>query len=249
MPASTGSQIETRSRRLVRNAPESLLNWCLDVDLLVFDLDGTLADSKLDLAQAVNATRADLGLPPLANEVVYSYVGNGAPTLVRRAIGESYGDAQLQRSLEFFLDYYRIHMLDHTRLYPGVAESLACLRAGGLRLAVLTNKPVRFSRDLLWGLGVGEYFWPVYGGNSFRTKKPDPEGLQKVMEECGISPQRTLVVGDSAVDVRTARNAGARACGVTYGFQPETLAAEPPDLLVDSMEQLAALVCHRAVLR
>jgi phosphoglycolate phosphatase len=218
----------------------------MDVDLVVFDLDGTLADTKRDLAQAVNATRADLGLPALEHSLLYSYVGNGAPTLVRRAIGDSYDDAQLQRSLEFFLNYYRIHMLDYTVLYPGVEATLERLKSHGLRLAVLTNKPVRFSRDLLWGLGVGDYFWPVYGGNSFETKKPDPEGLRKVMEECQVPPGRTLVVGDSAVDIRTARNAGAQACGVTYGFQPETFAAEPPDFTVETMPQLADIICERS---
>ncbi|MBI3693246.1 MAG: HAD hydrolase-like protein, partial [Acidobacteria bacterium] len=142
------------------------------MELLVFDLDGTLADSKLDLALAVNATRADVQLPPLPQEIVFSYVGNGAPTLVRRALGEEFDDAQLERSLEFFLGYYRQHMLDNTRLYPGVAESLDRLRAAGKRLAVLTNKPWRFSRDLLRGLGIGDHFGAIYGGNSFETKKP-----------------------------------------------------------------------------
>ncbi len=214
----------------------------MPIELLVFDLDGTLADSKLDLALAVNATRADVHLPPLPEEIVFSYVGNGAPTLVRRALGERFDGVQLQRSLEFFLGYYRVHMLDHTRLYPGVAESLRRLRAAGKRLAVLTNKPVRFSRDLLRGLGIGDHFSVVYGGNSFETKKPHPEGLEKLMAELDARPAETMVVGDSAVDVQTARNAGAWSCGVTYGFQPETFAECPPDLLVDRLEQLADIV-------
>ncbi len=212
------------------------------IELLVFDLDGTLIDSKLDLALAVNATRADLGMPPLPHETVFSYVGNGAPTLIRKAIGDQAGDEQLQRSLEFFLGYYRNHMLDHTRLYPGAREALGRMHAAGLKMAVLTNKPVRFSRDLLRGLGVAEHFQVVYGGNSFETKKPHPEGLQTVLTELGMPPERTLVVGDSGVDVRTARNAGARSCGRSYGFQPETFAEDPPDLLVDSLEELAEIV-------
>jgi len=212
------------------------------IDLLVFDLDGTLADSKLDLALAVNATRAAAGLPALPNETVFSYVGNGAPVLIRRALGDGFAQEQLDRWLDFFLGYYRQHMLDNTRLYPGVIESLDRLRNAGLRLAVLTNKPVRFSRDLLRGLGLGGHFAVVYGGNSFETKKPHPEGLEKVMAELGVPPQHTLVVGDSAVDVLTARNAGAWACGVTYGFQPETFPQAPPDLLVDSLDELAEIV-------
>ncbi len=211
----------------------------MQIRLLVFDLDGTLADSKQDLAQAVNATRASVQLPALAPQVLYTYVGNGAPALIRRALGDHFNQQQLDQSLRFFLDYYRLHMLDHTRLYPGVREALDGMRAGGLELAVLTNKPVRFSRDLLCGLGLGDHFRVVYGGNSFETKKPHPEGLEKVMADTGVAPAQTMVVGDSAVDVRTARNAGAWACGVTYGFQPETFTEDPPDLVVDSLVELA----------
>jgi phosphoglycolate phosphatase len=210
----------------------------MEIELIVFDLDGTLIDSKVDLANAVNATRGDLGLPPLPDELVLSYVGNGAPILIRKALGDTYPEEQYERSLQFFLQYYREHMLDHTRLYPGVREALDRLRQAGVKLAVLTNKPVRFSRDLIRGLGVGEHFALVYGGNSFDTKKPHPEGLERIMAELGARPETTLVVGDSAVDVRTARNVGARSCGVTYGFQPETLAADPPDALIERIEDL-----------
>lgn len=218
----------------------------MGIELLVFDLDGTLIDSKLDLALAVNATRAELGMPPLPHETVFSYVGDGAPVLIRRAIGEQAGEDQLQRSLEFFLGYYRQHMLDNTRLYPGAREALARMHAAGLKMAVLTNKPVRFSRDLLRGLGVAEHFQVVYGGNSFETKKPHPEGLQTVLTELGVPPERTVVVGDSGIDVRTARNAGAWSCGVSYGFQPETFAEDAPDVMADSLEELAEIVLsHR----
>jgi phosphoglycolate phosphatase len=217
----------------------------MEMDLLVFDLDGTLIDSKLDLALAVNATRAAVKLPPLPHETISAYVGNGAPALIRRAVGDSFGEEQLKRSLDYFLGYYRAHMLENTRLYPGVREALDRIARMHTQIAVLTNKPVRFSRDLLHGLGVAKYFRAVYGGNSFETKKPDPEGLRKVMAELHAAPRRTMVVGDSAVDVRTARNAGAWACGVTYGFQPETLEAEAPDLLVDSLEELAEVLAGR----
>jgi phosphoglycolate phosphatase len=213
----------------------------METDLLVFDLDGTLIDSKLDLALAVNATRADLGMEPLPHETVYSYVGNGAPVLIRKALGPEASDEQAEKSLQFFLDYYREHMLDNTRLYPGVAASLEEW-AGGKKLAVLTNKPVRFSRMILDGLGVSQRFARVYGGNSFETKKPDPLGLNRLMGELEVPAARTLMVGDSAVDVQTARNAGVRSCGVTYGLQPETFEQHPPDLLVDRMEELAALL-------
>lgn len=212
------------------------------MDLLIFDLDGTLIDSKLDLAHAVNAARAHFALPPIDNECVYSYVGNGAPVLIRKALGPEFSDEEVRNALEFFLAYYRDHMLDNTRLYPGVREGLDQLRAEGVRMAVLTNKPVRFSGAILDGLGVGGHFFRVYGGNSFEQKKPHPVGVETLLSESGVARERTMIVGDSAVDVRTARNAGVKVCGVTYGFQPETFAEDPPDVLVDRLEQLAEIV-------
>ena len=208
------------------------------MDLVIFDLDGTLVDSKLDLAHAVNATRAHMGLSPLDHELIYSYVGNGAPVLMRRAMGPDAPDAEVDRALEFFLAYYREHMLDYTVLYPGVRETLQKLDNGKRRLAVLTNKPVRISVGILDGLGVGGHFFRVYGGNSFEQKKPHPIGVETLLLESGARKERALMVGDSAVDIRTARNAGISSCGVTYGFQPETLQTEPPDFLIERMDQI-----------
>jgi len=209
------------------------------MDLLIFDLDGTLIDSKLDLAYAVNATRAHMGMGPLKIELISSYVGEGAPVLIRRALGPEAPEAAVQEGLEFFLEYYREHKLDHTGLYPGVKESLDRLRAAGKRLAILTNKPVAVSRSIVEGLGVSGHFFQVYGGNSFDFKKPHPIGVQKLIAEAGVDRAATLMVGDSSVDVQTARNAGVRACGVRYGFAPESLSDPAPDLLIDRMEQLA----------
>ncbi len=209
------------------------------MDLLIFDLDGTLIDSKRDLALSVNATRAHLGMGPLDIGKISSYVGNGAPVLIRRALGEQATDALVEEALEYFLEYYREHKLDYTRLYPGVKESLDRLRAAGKRLAVLTNKPVAPSRGIVDGLGVSAHFFQIYGGNSFVFKKPNPIGVEKLMAEASVDRGRTLMIGDSGVDVETARNAGVQACGVTYGFAPETLSNPAPDLLVDRMEELA----------
>jgi phosphoglycolate phosphatase len=209
------------------------------LDLIIFDLDGTLIDSRQDLANAVNATRRHMGMEPLSNERVYSYVGNGAPVLVRRALGEQASDAEVEEALEFFLEFYRDHDLDHTRLYPGVTETLERLRDAGKRMAVLTNKPVRMSRHIVEGLGVAGHFFQVYGGNSFEFKKPHPMGVEALMKEGGAARDATLMVGDSSVDVLTARNAGIPCCCVTYGFQPESLADPAPDRLIDRMEQLA----------
>jgi phosphoglycolate phosphatase len=209
------------------------------MNLLIFDLDGTLVDSKLDLVHSVNAARRLMNLPPISDELVASYVGNGAPVLMRRALGAEASEAEVQRALEFFLGYYRDHMLDNTRLYPGVKEALDRMLAGGARMAVLTNKPVRFSRAIVDGLGLGEHFFQVYGGNSFDQKKPDPIGIEKLLVESGIPRDRAIMVGDSGVDIRTARNAKVKACGVSYGFQPESFEQDPPDILVDDMNQLA----------
>jgi len=212
------------------------------MDLLIFALDGPLIDSRLDLAQAVNATRLHMGMPPLENAQVCSYVGNGAAVLIRRAMGERAAEAEIQEALEFFLEYYREHALERTTLYPGVREALELLDGAGKRLAVLTNKPVKISRAILDGLGVGGRFFQVYGGNSFEFKKPNPIGVEALMNEARVDRARTLMIGDSSIDIQTARNAGVRSCGVTWGFQPETLADPAPDLLAGRMEELARRV-------
>jgi phosphoglycolate phosphatase len=210
-------------------------------ELLIFDLDGTLIDSKRDLADSVNAMRLHLGEPPLADETVYSYVGNGAPVLVRRALPDR-PEEEIQRGLGYFLEYYRDHMLDATTLYPGVREALDELLAGNVKMAVLTNKPVRFSEHLIKGLGLDGHFFRIYGGNSFEEKKPHPKGIELLMEESGIGRAQTIMVGDSAVDIMTARNAQVRACGVSWGFQPESFADAPPDFVIDNMNELVGMV-------
>jgi phosphoglycolate phosphatase len=213
--------------------------------LVIFDLDGTLVDSVDDLCNSVNAARAYMGLPPLPHDLVASYVGNGAPVLIRRAMGPEASEEQVQEALSFFLSYYREHMLDHTRPYPGVVETLEQLHGQGVKMAVLTNKPQRFSRDLCAGLGLAQYFFQIYGGNSFEQKKPDPIGIRTLMQEAGAKPPETWMVGDSATDVLTARNAGVRSVGVTYGISPQSLRETPPDFLIDSMTELPRLLAAR----
>jgi phosphoglycolate phosphatase len=217
----------------------------LSCELLIFDLDGTLVDSKLDLVHAVNAARGLMNLPPISEELVSSYVGNGAPMLMRRALGPEASEADVARGLEFFMTYYRAHMLDNTRLYRGVKDALDRLRDSGAKMAVLTNKPVRISRSIVEGLGLAQHFFQVYGGNSFEQKKPDPIGIETLLGESGLKRERTIMVGDSGVDVQTARNAKVRACGVSYGFQPETFVEHPPDFIVDDMAELVEYVFTR----
>jgi phosphoglycolate phosphatase len=175
--------------------------------------------------------------------VVSSYVGSGAPVLIRRAFPDA-AAAEQERLLRYFLDYYREHMLDATTLYPGVREALDQLHAAGVPLAVLTNKPVRFSVHLIEGLGLDMHFFRVYGG-SFEEKKPHPMGINLLVEESGADRGRTVMVGDSAVDVLTARNAEVKACGVSWGFQPETFADAPPDFVIDDLRDLAGMIFSR----
>jgi phosphoglycolate phosphatase len=208
------------------------------VRLLIFDLDGTLIDSALDLGLSVNAARRHMGMPELDLGLINSYVGDGAPVLIRRVMGSDAPDETVQTALEFFLAFYRTHALEHTKLYPGVREPLEELYRRGKTLAVLTNKPVRISTDIMAALGLADKLYRVYGGNSFEQKKPDPIGVTTLMSETGIGPAETMFVGDSHVDMQTARNAGVAACGVTWGFQTERMLAEKPDVVIDEMRQL-----------
>lgn len=215
------------------------------VRALIFDLDGTLIDSKLDLALAVNAALGHMGLRPLEHEEIFGYVGQGAPMLMRRSLGSAATDENVECALKYFLEYYREHMLDNTVTYPGVREALAELserrgssRDPAVQMAVLTNKPVRFSKLILDGLGILRYFQYVYGGNSFERKKPDPVGVETLLRDFGRAPREALMVGDSEIDILTARNAGIWACGVTYGLGSHRLAEHPPDLLLDNLADL-----------
>jgi phosphoglycolate phosphatase len=216
------------------------------IRLLISDLDGTLIDSKEDLANSANHTRVAMGLSPLDHETIFSFVGDGARLLIQRLLDHPGDDAEVDHGLDIFLRYYRAHMLDHTVLYPGVREGLEALSLspdGAKRtLVVLTNKPVRFSRLILEGLGVSDFFRFIYGGNSFEHKKPDPMGVHTILEETALSFRAALMVGDSDVDVLTGRNAGVATCGVTYGLGSEKMIQTPPDFYVDDLRELAALL-------
>lgn len=210
--------------------------------LIVFDLDGTLIDSSEDLAISMNATREHFGLSRIDPELIYSYVGNGAAVLVQRAMGGHVSEERLADALKFFLRFYRAHALEHTKLYPGVREMLQQLSEANHKLAVLTNKPVRISADIIQALGVEKQFFRVYGGDSFPAKKPDPEGLETLIREAKVPAAAACMVGDSGVDIETARNAGVRSCGVVWGFQPESFKLQPPDDVIREPAELLELI-------
>lgn len=223
------------------------------IKLVIFDLDGTLIDSRLDLVHSVNAALRHIGRPELPEDVIASYVGDGAPILIQRALGgEIVEESVVKKGLEFFLAYYREHKLDHTTVYSGIEEALASMQhppnlpasrknGAARRLAVLTNKPVKPARIIVQALGLGPFFAQVYGGNSFPTKKPDPAGAQQLLHELGAKPEETVMVGDSHVDIETGRNAGLWTVGLTYGFAPHSLNDPAPDALVDTPHELAEL--------
>jgi phosphoglycolate phosphatase len=205
--------------------------------LLVFDLDGTLIDSRIDLINSVNAMLAHFNKPHLEDATIASYIGDGAAALVTRALAHNdpEHDIPVGPALDWFIAYYKIHKLDFTYVYPGVLEALTAIRSRhpDLPMAVLTNKPVYPSRAICKALGLEPFFFANYGGNSFATKKPDPEGLLKLMADAGATPAETVMIGDSHVDVETARNAGTRFLGCTFGLSPESLAAASPEATVD----------------
>jgi phosphoglycolate phosphatase len=190
--------------------------------LIAFDLDGTLVDSRRDLADATNALIAELGGMPLAEDAIGLMVGEGARVLVTRALraagldDAAEGDA-MSRSLARFLEIYDGRLLEHTRPYPGITQALVAAREHA-HVAVLTNKPMRATEAVLGGLGLRALLDDVIGGDGVWPRKPDPSGLHHLIRRAEATPSRTLLVGDSAIDHETAARAGVGCCLATYGF-------------------------------
>jgi len=205
-------------------------------DLLVFDLDGTLVDSLEDLAESVNHVLSTMSRPPLSLGVVRSYVGDGVGKLISRSLGDGVAPSELTAGLGTFVEHYEANCLRHTTPYPGVSEALKAL--AGKSLAVLTNKPEAMTERILDGLELRGYFGEVVGADGAPAKKPDPRGLLGLVERAGVAPERTLLVGDTGIDVQTARASAIHVAGVAYGFRPEELEESPPDYVLESLMQL-----------
>ena len=208
---------------------------------VAFDLDGTLVDSRADLAAATNHVRRSFDLAPLDPSTVYGLVGDGARVLVERALGSERA-AHVDEGVRRFLAFYREHLLDETRPYPGIESALRTLHARRVFLSVLTNKPEDLSRAILDGLGLTRWLASLIGGDSLPTRKPDPAGVRVLLERSGTRAADFLLVGDSPVDFETAAQAGVAFCGVTWGLVPERLRACGPSVLIDEAAALIPLV-------
>jgi phosphoglycolate phosphatase len=209
--------------------------------LLLFDLDGTLLDTRLDLVTSTNHVRANFGLAPLGVPEVERLVGRGARVLVERALGPERADVH-DEGVRLFLEHYTEHCLDQTRPYPGMVDLLDALRALGARAAVVTNKPEALSRKILGALDLLRDLVAVVGGDTFPERKPHPRGVESVLARCEADRSRTLLVGDSPVDLATARAAGIAFCGVLWGFDPARLRAETPELVARDAEELGTII-------
>jgi phosphoglycolate phosphatase len=208
---------------------------------LIFDLDGTLVDTKADLAAATNYMLQALGLPTLTLSQVEHYIGDGARVLVERALGPNQSFL-VDQGLAIFLEYYTEHLLVHTRPYEDIKILLEDAQAHGRVLSILTNKPEAPTRVILSGLGVAHYFTAVIGGDTFRVRKPDPQGVIYLQQLTGLPLEQTLLIGDSRIDVETGRAAGIATCGVTWGFGAEGLVTTPPEFVASSVKELRRVI-------
>ncbi len=205
------------------------------MDLIIFDLDGTLVDSRQDIATSVNELLTRLGRPGLPSEQVFDFIGNGVRKLIERSLGEATASEELDEAVQLYLQIYGRRLLDTTRAYPGVHEALLELEAlpSAPQMAVLTNKPTKESLAVLEGLDLMRYFGQVHGGEVSHDVRVDA-----LIERTGARRERTLMVGDSRVDYETARNARIRVSLVTYGIGAKEVQALSPDYFIDDMREL-----------
>jgi phosphoglycolate phosphatase len=206
------------------------------VDLIVFDLDGTLADTLPDLTAAANFACRRLGLPEQPEAAIRTMIGGGERRLIERLVGPDHQD-QVEACLELYLEHYTRHNGDLSRLYPGVAETLE--RLAERQLAVLSNKLQRLTQQTLEVIGLAKFFSAIRGGGSYLPLKPAPDPLIALISDQGVEPNRTVMVGDKPADIQTGRKAGAFTAAVTYGYGDlETLTALSPDFLLPQFSRL-----------
>jgi phosphoglycolate phosphatase len=211
-------------------------------DHVVFDLDGTLADTRDDLVDAVNHVLRTLHLPVLPSATICQYIGEGARLLVGRSLGSEHRD-RIEEAVALFLPYYAAHLLDRTTAYPGVAEVVPALHDRGVTLSLLSNKPEKLSRAILDGLGLLPAFTIVLGADSVPVRKPDPSGIERLLDETDTPRQRMILIGDSKIDFETARAARIAFCGVAWGIRPGELLRTPGvPHIIHRAEELLALV-------
>jgi phosphoglycolate phosphatase len=212
--------------------------------LIVFDLDGTLIDSRRDLADATNELIVEYGGRPLPEATITGMVGEGAAVLVRRALAAAGLDPEAPGALERFLAHYDVRLTAYTRPYPGVPEALARLRSDGRTLALLTNKPQRATTRIVEALGLAPLLSHITGGDTAAGRKPDPAGLLQIVDAAGAAPASTILVGDSPIDLETARRAGTRICLTRYGFGYRFDGAQfrGDELFVDEPGELATVL-------
>jgi phosphoglycolate phosphatase len=212
----------------------------LKIDLIVFDLDGTLADSLPDIATAANHACRSLGLPEHAPEAIMRMIGGGERKLVERFLGPG-REGLVEEAFGLYLDYYSRHCGDFTRLYPGVKETLPLLR--GKKLAVLSNKRQSLTEAVLRVTGIFPFFAAIRGGSEEMPLKPSSEPLLALIKEAQGDPARTIMVGDKPGDVLAGKAAGTLTLGVTYGYgEPAAVAAAGPDFLVDSFAAITGII-------
>ncbi len=208
------------------------------VDLLIFDLDGTLIESKWDIATAVNLTLADLALPQRSQEEIFSFVGDGIKRLLRSAVGEE-NQSRYEESLRVFRGHYLAHCLDHTRFYPGIETVLT--HFARKHKAIATNKSLEYTTKIMAGLGPHHFAYTVGGDNGYGLK-PEPGMLHKIMEELQVNQDRAVLIGDSTNDINGGHNAGIKVCAVGYGMgNREKMAACKPDWFIEKPEELLEL--------
>lgn len=214
----------------------------IHADLIIFDLDGTLIDSKKDIALAVNLTLQRMDLMPLTDEVIYGYVGNGVRPLIEETLKRRGRAVETETAIKYFQKFYKTHLLDSTVMFGGVPEVLQIF-SQQKKMAVASNKPYRYVKKILDGLDMTRFFASIKGGDSVEVKKPAPDMLNVIMEETSTSKEKAVFIGDSGIDIQTGKNAGVKTIGATYGFRSAVEVMESsPDVLISSPYELEGIV-------